>query len=375
MDPKALSNEKDISTCEFEKCPYNEYCGYTKMQVECNTYCKDMAKAVKKVYEDPFWAVESITLYLGSKCNENCTYCRDKLFLDTRPEANEDNVIEIINFLHKFKFIQKITFVGGEPLLYIPYIKTIVKEFPNLRFGVISNGALLKDDVIFNFLKDNKFSIALSHDGISQQSSRRYEILDDRDLLYKLNWFYFRGLLSIQTVITKDNVDLLKNFWFFRKYFQGSFYWRLMFVKGEEHSKLIPIKDITENMKKFFRMFKYEPTIARCLYSELNRFIPINKNKNMYMDLNMNIGLDPMDTTHPFSEENYVKYIANMRNFKFPTCDSCTMKYICHRNPSNCNEYIIKLREGLVEILKQMCRDNGYGGNFEQFINYVKQYF
>lgn len=325
--------------------------------------------------KDPTDYIQYLTIYLGNRCNGSCTYCRDKLLPYTRPEITEENLLYMIQFILKFKNLKHITFVGGEPLLYIKAIETIVNtlQYKNITYEVITNGVLLSNDDVYDFLKEHLFFISLSHDGYNNEIYRHSNILNNKDIVNKLNFFNNTHHLSLQVVITKYNTNLLKNLYYFKQYFV-KFKWRLMLVKGEKFSKDLQMDTILNNFKNFYKLFKYEPTVAEYLHFELNKFIPKSSKRNiLFADLNLHIGYDPMDTIHTYSKENLIKYVIDMNNSRFPKCSSCSINNICRRNPSNCNHYIIPIREQLTNLFIEMVKNYGFK-NFIDFDTYVMSF-
>ena len=78
--------------------------------------------------------INYLKISLTEKCNLRCVYCKDE------DNKNEENVIEDTISVEDFKFliknfaqlgINKIKFVGGEPLLY-PYLKELI-HFANMN--------------------------------------------------------------------------------------------------------------------------------------------------------------------------------------------------------------------------------------------------
>ena len=365
-----LHKEKEVSKCLFDKCEYGKYCNYPRLHIEENSYCREIAKAVKEQYEDPFKAVERITLYLGNKCNNECIYCRDRFLNSTRLEASDSDILDMIQFLQKFKHLSKLTFVGGEPLLYLDYIKKIVDSIPNKKYTVITNGKELLNSNVYKYLLDNNFSICLSHDGINNNLTKGF---DGLDILNKAKVFNRRNALSVTSVISKYNWNVLDTARYFIDIFGEKFTWRPIYVKGENFTKEIPVNDTLNSVYNFFKLFKYSRLSALVLREEMRRFIPLFKMKNLYLDLNFNIGYDPLDMVHPFSKENYIKYVAYMRNYSFPKCSNCEIKYMCRRNPSACNNTLMKLRANTNAILEQIMRENGYT-DYKRFIDYIVEY-
>lgn len=103
--------------------------------------------------------INAATIYLGSKCNLNCSYCHREV------KENEDKVSDrLINQLKK-QNVDRIKFMGGEPLLYIKEIKKVVNEFSNknVEFSLTTNGILL--NTYKDYLKKHNFLICVSYDG------------------------------------------------------------------------------------------------------------------------------------------------------------------------------------------------------------------
>ena len=364
-----FSKEESLSKCLFKDCEYYNYCKYPRLQSEEHEYCRKIAKAIEEQHLDPFKAVERVTVYLGNKCNNNCVYCRDYLLNYYRPEANEDNILSIIDFLHQFRHLKQITFVGGEPLLYLDYIKKIVLSVLDKEYSIITNGILLKDQSILRYLLDNNFSVCLSHDGVNNSLTRGSM---NSDILDIVKVFNRRNKLSIASVISKDTCDIVANARYFINRFGEYFNWRLMYAQGETNSALIP-SSVIDSVYSFLNMYKYSRLSAHVLYKEMRRFIPIPKIKYLFVDLNGNIGYDPLDTIHQFSKQNYITYVAKMRNSSFPKCKDCCINNVCIRNPSGCNSFLIQLRQQTTNVLERIMKESGYY-DYTAFVRFLERY-
>lgn len=374
LDEEQLEKEKANSNCLFENCEYYNFCEYPKIQIENNTYCRELGKATQQQYLDPFKAVERIGLYLGSKCNNNCIYCRDKFLSAPRPEANEKNIQNIITFLKKFRYLKVITFIGGEPLEYIDYIKIIISELKNKQYFLITNGKdLLNDDIYEYILNTNNIHLSISHDGPTCTNTRGYDIFSNPTILSRIQTLYRKHRVSISSVISKDSYNVLETARYFINIFDDTLNWVPMLVKGVDFSKDIPTESTLDSIKKFLSLFKYSKVSAKVLLSKLSEFEMPDKIRYMYIDLDLNIGFDPLDTTHTFSKDNYVKYIANMRNESFPVCKDCKIKSTCTRNPSDCNTIVSDLRYRIQEIIKDIMKQYGFT-NTRRFMSYVRRY-
>lgn len=149
-------------------------------------------------------------LHITNQCNLNCTYCYikktnermpfelAKLYIDKMVEACKKEDLGIIS----------IRFAGGEPLLEIDLIKHLIAyielNYPNYKFkyGIITNGILLKNKEIVNYLLEKKIAVAVSLDGIEEFHNRT------RLSLYKGNAFQ-ETIYGIQVA---ESCGLIPNF-------------------------------------------------------------------------------------------------------------------------------------------------------------------
>jgi sulfatase maturation enzyme AslB (radical SAM superfamily) len=120
----------------------------------------------------------SFTFYLTEKCNFRCSYCfqsrgSEILNLSTAQKA-------VGFFLPVFEQNCFINFTGGEPLLVFDFLKKIVSDIQvmnsksrrKIRFTMTTNGSLIDENVL-DFLREHKFHVILSFDGVAQEISRK----------------------------------------------------------------------------------------------------------------------------------------------------------------------------------------------------------
>lgn len=152
----------------------------------------------------------SICWNITSKCNENCKFCYRKISND---QLLEDN-IKIFNNINKVK-INKITFAGGEPLLYdklfdlIDYIKT---KNPNIILSITTNGKILNQELIEKIIEKFDwitFSIDSTEDNINGKIGRGKNHL--KQVIYLLEKFNNKINIKINTVVNKYNLNNLQN--------------------------------------------------------------------------------------------------------------------------------------------------------------------
>ena len=116
---------------------------------------KDMCNTGEKVYTDmkksQYGLLEGYltppnrgTLYLTSKCNFNCSWCRRQT--EYKPTAKDMTADTIDLLLHKFPSIKSLCLCGyGEPFMH-PELSWIIKHLNNKKIytGLITNGSLIE---------------------------------------------------------------------------------------------------------------------------------------------------------------------------------------------------------------------------------------
>jgi len=121
----------------------------------------------------------SICWNVTSKCNENCKFCYRKICKDNSLEENK----KIFDNISKVK-IGKITFAGGEPLLYheLFELADYVKEKkPDIILSLTTNGKSLDDNLVEGILKRFdwiSFSIDSSDELINEEIGRGIQHLN-----------------------------------------------------------------------------------------------------------------------------------------------------------------------------------------------------
>ncbi|MDR0486003.1 MAG: radical SAM protein [Elusimicrobiota bacterium] len=162
--------------------------------------------------------INKVFLCLGFECNLNCIYCIQK---ESKPQTG-DKKIEINPDIYPFiKGLLKnspsghqirVIFYGGEPLLYLDKIKTIVKKLKNkkIHFQIITNGKLLNEETI-KFLNKNKITVQLSWDGSISQTARGYDVVaDKKEALFQIKNMALTAVLSKNSRL-KDVVEQMDN--------------------------------------------------------------------------------------------------------------------------------------------------------------------
>lgn len=127
--------------------------------------------------------IRFLRIILGTKCNYSCAYCSQAY---NEPDEIVSTIDTVDTFLNKLDDWlvgepKRIELWGGEPLVYIKYLKRLVpklrEKFPNSQLSTITNGSLLTDEIVDFFVK-YRVVFSVSHDGIGQ-AIRGNDILKD----------------------------------------------------------------------------------------------------------------------------------------------------------------------------------------------------
>ena len=167
-----------------------------------------------------FKQVRTLKIQLGLSCNYSCSYCSQR-FVERSDETSKKDVDGFMAKLESLEFIEKeglnIEIWGGEPLVYIktimPLVAALKKKFASWeqkpRYGMITNGSLLTDELC-DWLHDNQFSVAVSHDGPAQHL-RGPDPFEDPELKAVVLRFYRRmkpqNRISFNAMLNASNTS------------------------------------------------------------------------------------------------------------------------------------------------------------------------
>lgn len=172
---------------------------------------------------------KSVTVKLGGDCNLDCPHCHCEV---KEFSYNPD----IVRWIRLQPNIRRVSFYGGEPLLYWDTIQAIIEALgDSYSYMFVTNGTLLTEDII-DFCNDNNVSICMSFDGrnskrdasieprwdlassikhlafscYSSGTNNIYEITEDAKAMvakYNLRGLYDRGNVFLAFVHEKANAD------------------------------------------------------------------------------------------------------------------------------------------------------------------------
>lgn len=167
--------------------------------------------------------MKTLLVVLSEKCNLNCSYCG----VDKWSKKSIDAELYLAEF-RKMRLQYpdekiKIDFFGGEPLLQINLIKTIldgVRDDGNIKLFMPTNGLLLNDEIVRWLIEEN-IEVSISFDGLWQDRNRLQlngkgtlqKFFDKKELFKKLPG------VSCHTMIDKGCYNLLENHLFIKDNF------------------------------------------------------------------------------------------------------------------------------------------------------------
>ena len=139
--------------------------------------------------------IKRLTIKLGSQCNWSCSHCHNE-------PVNYKYNPKLIDFIRDNNY-RRITFSGGEPLLYWNTIVKIVTALGHngYQYRIITNGSLL-DRAKIAFISHYNISIIVSFDGSDGQRSNNPPT----------NWLMLSALkdISFSVVVYHNNMNMDK---------------------------------------------------------------------------------------------------------------------------------------------------------------------
>ena len=158
--------------------------------------------------------IKKIFLMMGPACNFQCRYCLQQPEKEAILTSNiSPSVYQYLEELAASSNRRiRISFWGGEPLLYWNIIKDIVLRYEFMfAYSIISNGSLLTDEIV-SFINDHDILFTLSHDGKNTKQSRNIDVLGNpvlKERLQRIESFHLNAVLSG----ANENYNELFNYW------------------------------------------------------------------------------------------------------------------------------------------------------------------
>ena len=139
--------------------------------------------------------LERVYIKLGTSCNLHCKYCHS----EHKTIQFNDKILPVLKDLH----LKRITFGGGEPLLYWDIIKKVVLYIgSDVQYKIVTNGTLFTQEIV-DFCNRYNFLFYISVDGIGST----------RDVSKPICWNLIKQLNYSGTAVTfyRENQDILKS--------------------------------------------------------------------------------------------------------------------------------------------------------------------
>ena len=305
--------------------------------------------------------VDTIFIMLGFACNFNCNYClQHKFKISTLQTSYNKDIITFIKHLSNKNDYINVTFIGGEPLLYINVIRNIIedlKDTKNISYSITTNGSLINDDTL-PLINENNISVRLSWDGGNTKYSRNVDIFEtNKDNIFKIKNGFFIGAvfngynspLSLLNDINNLNKD------YYKRYSKNIlFYIDSLYNLNNSSDKvfLVDYNKYKNDMMDIVYRFKNndvsyaEEFYIKNLIQKINHYTPKDYMKYspcnngisvLNMDLEGNLYLchnnteKKLGTIHSNINDymlNYTKY-NNILPKYFINCKSCSIRYCC----------------------------------------------
>ena len=148
---------------------------------------------------------------LTYRCNLNCPYC----YIGNERKKQELSKEEWFNIIDQIPFYSIVTLVGGEPLLrkdFPEILNYLSKKIWN-KTHVVSNGILITDEIIKEFIRSNLMLLSVSLDGYGEvhDKNRGKSGIFDKIInnLEEYNKAPKRSMIDIKTIVLEDNLDSL----------------------------------------------------------------------------------------------------------------------------------------------------------------------
>ncbi len=217
----------------------------------------------------------SICWNITNKCNENCKFCYRKICDDNSLEENK----KIFDNISQIK-IDKITFSGGEPLLYEDLFKLadyIKSKNPEIKLSLTTNGQIINDELfnkIINTFDWISFSIDSSNTSVNDEIGRGKNHLEK--IIGLLDKFNNKIKLKINTVANKYNIDDLENIYNIISKYQIS-RWKIFrfypLRKGKDNENLFYLNDSESQLVEEYILSKQkENSKIKIHYNNLSEF-------------------------------------------------------------------------------------------------------
>lgn len=167
---------------------------------------------MSNIYSDMF--VTRVCVMLGDACDFKCRHCIMEHCHSGIKKHVSQKLIDYLQYICDIhvpnpktrKEKVKISFWGGEPLLYFKQIREIIERVdrPQAEYSIVTNGANLTEEVVCFFNSLNDGVIFLSNDGPQTDKIRDTNMLENPDFVKLFNKINRRGIDSCIHAYNQD---------------------------------------------------------------------------------------------------------------------------------------------------------------------------
>lgn len=114
--------------------------------------------------------IKTIYIEITNKCNLNCHTCYNRSGLNKSiNELSTKSIIQVINQFIPLG-LKRVLLSGGEPTLHSEFSKilSLFSEYPNLTFGIVTNGTTNHQELIDTINTSNNLVLQVSLDGANE---------------------------------------------------------------------------------------------------------------------------------------------------------------------------------------------------------------
>jgi len=151
----------------------------------------------------------SIFLEITKKCNMRCKGC---IADDASMALYElsDKKIRLLIEEAVYLGVNSIIFLGGEPMTRFDLVEGIVKSYPYLNFNIVTNGALIDDQIISRLKRIPNLLLFISVDGDEPLHDSRRGIGSYAQATCVMDRLYQRGIpYVVNCTTTKENLEIV----------------------------------------------------------------------------------------------------------------------------------------------------------------------
>ena len=337
----------------------------------------------KGVYKNnPYYEIQGVGLYLGSKCNQDCLYCRDKK-LRKHYETTKKSLADTLQFLDTLEGLNQITLVGGEPFMYAKFFTDIYSftDKKDLRIIFITNSLGLQNDTIWNqYIKDNlNVYIQISYDG--HDNSRGYNIFSDKKIIDRCRILLSQNRFSICSVITKNSWNVLNIYNDILTILGDTgFNWMISPLletnNCKELNKETPVESYLLSLYEFLKLYPKLELPKQTLLKYIRSMNYHTNKKELFIETDGSILRSCFDFTRigNWKTDNLID-IYNKSNYlslnnRSDKCTNCIVNELCVKRPEFYSPISCMMRIGLENIIFKVMRDANCS-NLEEFERYL----